>query len=85
MVGVICYLLQLYVLVLLVRIVMSWFPLQPGGAGERVYEVLFALTEPVLRPFRGIFGPLRVGGVGLDLSPIAVFVLIMVIQRIICV
>ncbi len=81
---IICLALNLYWFILLVRIVMSWFPIEPGGLAERVYGVLYALTEPVLSPIRGLFRPVRAGGAAIDLSPIVVFVIIMVLQRLFC-
>ena len=50
--ALICWLLQLYVFVLLVRIVLSWFPLEPGGAMATVNGYLRAVTDPVLDPVR---------------------------------
>lgn len=81
---IVCFALNLYWFVLLVRIVMSWFPIEPGGMAERAYGVLYALTEPVLRPVRNMFRPVRAGGAAIDLSPIVVFLVIMVLQRIFC-
>jgi len=83
-VGFICTLLTLYLLVLLVRIVMSWFPLEPGGPGAQVYGVLFSLTEPVLGPLRRLIPPVRMGAMALDLSPIIVFIGIQVLIGFLC-
>lgn len=80
----ICNLLLIYWLILVVRIVMSWFPIQPGGVAERIYSLVFAVTEPVLAPVRGLLPPVRLGGAGLDLSPLLVFVVIIILQRIFC-
>lgn len=46
--------LQLYLLVLFVRAIMSWFPIRAGTTAASVYSVAFTLTEPVLRPVRRI-------------------------------
>jgi len=44
---------------------------------------LFSATEPVLAPLRAILPPVRIGGMGLDLSPtvliLAIFVLISIL------
>ena len=82
--ALICQLLSIYLLVLLVRAIMSWFPVQPDGAAAKVQGVLFTLTEPVMRPIRGLLPPARIGGVGLDLSFMVVFFGIIILQRIIC-
>lgn len=73
-----------YQLVILAAIVISWFPLEPGSALEGVRNGLQAVTEPVLGPVRRALPPVRLGGMGLDLSPIIVLIALIVIQRIIC-
>ena len=41
--------------------------------------MLSAICEPVLRPVRRIIPPVRVGGVGLDLSVMIVFLVVLVV------
>lgn len=77
---IICIVLTLYWLVLFVRIILSWFPPPMGGIGRTLYDLVFDLTEPVLRLVRGLLPPVRMGMLGLDLSPIIVFIAIGVIQ-----
>jgi YggT family protein len=79
--------LQLYTLVLIARIVLDFIVGMSGGRGPsgtamvRTYGILYDLTEPVLRPVRRLIPPLRIGVAALDLSPIIVFALIFVLQR----
>lgn len=40
---------------------------------------LFDVTEPFLRAFRGLIPGLRLGGMGLDLSPIIGFIVITIL------
>ncbi|MCL4448675.1 MAG: YggT family protein [Actinobacteria bacterium] len=61
-------LLQVYVIVLFGRAILSWFPVHPDSPLFPLTKVLFDLTEPVLRPVRKILPPVQLGGVGLDLS-----------------
>jgi YggT family protein len=70
--AVVCFLGNLYFLTILVRIVMSWFPLQPDGLAASAYRLTVTLTEPVLGPIRRALPMVRLGGMGLDLSPIIV-------------
>ena len=70
--GIVCLAIQLYVVVIFVRIILSWFPLSPGGVMAQVFSVAYKLTEPVLGPIRRALPPVRIGGGGLDLSPIIV-------------
>jgi YggT family protein len=45
----------------------------------KVQSVLARICEPVLRPVRRVVPPVRVGGVGLDLSVLVVFLVIEVL------
>ncbi len=67
--------LMLYLWVIIIRAVLSWInvpSLYP------VALVLYRLTEPVLRPFRRLVPPRRLGGI--DISPIIVGLLIVFID-----
>ena len=57
--------INLYILVVIARIVLSWFPLTPGTAMAAVNDFLRSLTEPLLAPLRRALPPLGM----LDLSP----------------
>lgn len=65
-------LLNLWVIVLFVRIVLSWFPISPGSAMASVFSVLYALTEPVLGPVRRLVPSMGM----IDISPIIVLLVI---------
>jgi YggT family protein len=71
-------------IVLFARIILSWFPVNPGSGLASVYGVLYSITEPVLGPIRRVIPPLGMGGMGLDLSPLVVFFGITILQRAIC-
>lgn len=68
------WLIQLYVILIFGRIILSWFPMSPGSALGPVNQFLYSVTEPVLGPVRRILPPVRMGAVGLDLSPFIVLV-----------
>lgn len=80
---ILCAALQIYWLILLVRILLSWFPMPRSGAGARLVSILFELTDPILRPLRNLIPPARAGAMAIDFSPILVFIGIGVIQRVI--
>ncbi len=83
--DILCYLVQLYVLVIFVRVVLSWFPISPGGLMASAHSFVLRLTEPILGPVRRALPPVRIGAMGLDLSPIIVLLFIQIILvRIIC-
>lgn len=81
---VICIAIQVYLLVIFVRILMSWFPPTPGTTYATIYESLVRVTEPVLAPVRQMLPPVRLGAGALDLSPIVVVLIGVFIQRAIC-
>jgi YggT family protein len=82
--AIICNLLNLYLLILFVSIVLTWFPLSPEGLMGQIQRVLRSLTEPVLAPIRSILPSVRLGAASLDLSPMVLILGIFVIQGIIC-
>jgi YggT family protein len=82
--DVICILLTVYWVILIARVLASFFPIPPSGPVRSVVSIVYTLTEPVLRPLRGLLPPIRMGAVGFDLSPIIVFVALGILQRAIC-
>ena len=79
MIGLIAAFLQLYLLILIARAILSWFPLRAGGPAASLNGVLFTLTEPVLRPVRRVVP--RTGMI--DLSFMVVFFAIIILQQIV--
>jgi YggT family protein len=81
----ICVALTVFWIVLLARVVMSWLQLagvRPPSTGilRSLYELLFDVTEPVLRPLRRIVPPAGM----FDLSVVVAFVVIFVLQSALC-
>ncbi len=72
--------LNVFLFVLLIRVVLSYIPAPPGSALLPVIRFFEAVTEPVLRPVRRIVPPLRVGGTAVDLSPIIVWFAVLIIR-----
>ena len=63
-------LVNLYIIAIIGRIILSYFPLQPGGVVAQIFNVLYTITEPVLGPARRIIPPIGM----FDFSPIVVIV-----------
>ena len=80
----ISYVLQLYVYVLIASAVLSWL-IAFGVVNMRnqfvasLAQVLYAVTEPVLRPIRNMLPNLG----GIDISPVIVILIIIFIQSVI--
>ncbi len=68
---------QIYVLILIVRAVMSYFPYSPDSPFNPVRRFVTVVTEPVLAPFRRIVPPVGM----LDLSFLVAFIVIEVIVQ----
>jgi YggT family protein len=82
--DVICILLTVYWVILIARVLASFFPVPPSGPIRSVMSLVYALTEPVLRPLRGLIPPIRMGAVAFDLSPIIVFVALGILRSVVC-
>lgn len=67
--------LRLYLWVVILRAVLSWINVPSLYS---VNFILYRLTEPLLRPFRPILPPGRLGGI--DISPILVALLIVFVD-----
>ena len=81
---VLCWLIQVYTLVVFARLVFEWIPISYDHPLARVRSVLRALTEPLLRPLRALIPPIRMGGVGLDLSPLVLVLGLSLLAGVIC-
>lgn len=62
--GILCAFVTVYIVVVFARVILSWFPLQPGTALFSIAAVVRDLTEPVLAPLRRVIPPVGM----LDLS-----------------
>ena len=62
------FVISIYIFIIFVRVIISWVNPDPYNT---IVQLLYTLTEPVLRPFRNIvpLGPI-------DVSPIFVFLLL---------
>jgi YggT family protein len=81
-VGLISNLIYIYIYVLVISALLSWFPTTSSQGGlATTKRILTRLTEPVLRPLRQIIPRPNVGGVGIDLSVIVAVILLAVIAR----
>jgi YggT family protein len=84
-IDILCILLTIYTIVLFVRVLVSWaflFGFRPPLTGplRTILDLIEDVTEPVLRPLRGLIPPIRAGGMGLDLSIIVAFVILAVLR-----
>lgn len=69
------YFFRVLQLLIIIRILMSWIP---NIRYTDFYKLIHRLTEPLMKPFRRMFG---MNNVGLDFSPIIVLFLIQLAER----
>jgi YggT family protein len=83
-VDVLCWIIQAYYIVVIARIIMEWIPVSYDHPLARLRAVLRSLTEPLLGPLRAMVPAVRIGGMGLDLSPIILLVALMLLAGAVC-
>jgi YggT family protein len=72
--------LQVYLLILLARVVVDWVRMfardwVPRGVVLVLVELLYTLTDPPLRFLRRFIPPLRIGSVALDVAFLVLFLI----------
>jgi len=77
---ILCPVLIVFIVVLVLRAVLSWFPVRPGTGLAQVNGILLALTEWVLRPMRQIIPPVGM----FDVSFMVLLFALIIIQQVIC-
>ncbi len=77
-------LISLYIWVLIISALLSWFPItNPSGGLATTRRILAQVSEPVLRPLRMVLPRPRIGGVGIDFSVLVAIILLQFINRVI--
>jgi YggT family protein len=74
-----CDLISIYVVVLFLRAIFSWFP-PPSGGLATFYRILLDLTEPVLAPLRRVIPPAG----AFDLSFLVLILFLFIVQGQLC-
>lgn len=75
--------LTVYLWLIVARALLSWFPIRSGTAMYRVYNFVYEATEPYLSLFRRFLPMPRAGNVGIDLSSIVGFIVLLVLIRVV--
>ena len=77
---ILCWIIDLAILVFFLRAVLSWFPLEPGGVMAKLNGALYTVTEPVLAPLRRNIPPAG----RIDLSFLVLIFGLFIIRNIFC-
>ena len=80
----ISYLLTIYIYIVIAMVIFSWLIAfnvvnTRNPVVHMIVELLYRLTEPVLRPIRNLLPNMG----GIDISPIVLFLIILFIQSVI--
>jgi YggT family protein len=81
------YVLSLYLVVLIGRMIISWIQAfarswYPHGVVLLVAETLFTLTDPPLKLLRRYIPPFRLGTVAMDLSYMVLFIVVLILLQV---
>jgi YggT family protein len=73
-----------YIILILIRVLMSWIPRMPYNPWLRsVLDFISETTDPYLNIFRRIIPPIGGGGFGLDLSPMIGIIVLYILSRLV--
>ncbi len=73
-----------YLVLIFIRILMSWIPRMPYNRYLSAFlKFVTDVTDPYLNLFRRVLPPVRMGGAGLDLSPIVATIVLIVVSSIV--
>lgn len=83
---IIWYAIDLYMALLVVRMILSWVPLvfrgfEPHGVVAVVFEIVYTVTDPPVKLFDRILPPVNLGGIGFSLGFILLFIVLIALQR----
>jgi YggT family protein len=84
---VLTYLLSIYLVVLIGRMIIGWIQVfarswQPTGFVLVLAETMFTLTDPPLKFLRRYIPPLRLGTVAMDLSYMVLFIVVLILLQV---
>jgi YggT family protein len=72
-----------YIILILIRVLLSWVPRMPYNPTLRaVLDFITETTDPYLNLFRRIIPPIGGGGFGLDLSPMIGLIVLFILRGI---
>ncbi|MFZ4117396.1 MAG: YggT family protein [Rhodoluna sp.] len=83
--SILIWAIDIFRIVLLARIILDWVramnpSFRPKGIFLILAELAYTLTDWVIKPISKVIKPIRVGGGYIDLSIIAVLVLLMILD-----
>jgi YggT family protein len=77
---ILCPLLTIYLVILIARAILSWFPVNPNSPIASINRILLDITEPIMAPVRRVIPPAGM----FDMSFLVVFLVLLVLRSILC-
>lgn len=75
--------IEIYLWLIIIRVILSWFPIRASGVLAKLVDFVYEVTEPFLGFFRRYIPAIPLGGVGLDISPIIAIIVLNFLRRLI--
>jgi len=81
---ILCIVVLLFQLLFLLRLVLSFFPIQPDTAWGNLRSIAFTTTEPVVVPVRRVVPPLPGALAGFGIAELLILIALQLFVGIIC-
>jgi YggT family protein len=86
--DIVCFLLTIMFYAVILWVILSWVVsfgrLSWGHPVRKLYDILAKAIDPILRPIRSVLPPVRIGGGGLDLSPLVLMFGLIILRGLVC-
>ncbi|NQV17156.1 MAG: YggT family protein [Armatimonadetes bacterium] len=73
-------LIDIYMIIIIIRAVLSWFPINPHSSFFRIYLFIIQITEPVLGRVREFLSRM-IPNMAIDFSPFIIIILLNVLRN----
>ncbi len=74
-IGILSNLIFVLTIAILIRSLMSWFPVSPQNP---IYQVIYGITDPIIKPLQRVVPRLGM----IDISPMVAMIILLVIQQV---
>jgi YggT family protein len=73
-----------YLILIFIRILLSWIPRMPYYPWLRAtVDFIHQVVDPYLNIFRRVIPPIGAGGMGIDISPILAIIILSIVWRVV--
>jgi len=72
--------IDIYMIIIIIRAVLSWFPINPQSSLFRIYFFIIQITEPVLGRVREFLSRM-IPNMAIDFSPFIIIILLNILRN----